>query len=122
MAGRLVLVGTFGIVKDKKYYVERGKTVIIGRSSSCDICLHGMQTEDQNQENTAKHFQTISRRHLKITVHSEKEIELEDLSANGTALDGENIEKVFISDIEFEKHVLLLGSKEKFLLEWEEKS
>ena len=45
-------------------------------------------------------------------------IEVEDLSSNGTYLDGEQIQRVTISDIKDRTHELLLGTKEKFVIEW----
>jgi pSer/pThr/pTyr-binding forkhead associated (FHA) protein len=122
MAGKLVLHGTYGTVQGKTYLIEQGKSVVIGRSRGCDICLDVGETQtfsNSDAQHAGKHFQTISRKHLKITFHNETKVELEDLSANGTTVDGEKIDKILLCDITTESHTILLGSREKFLLEWQ---
>ncbi|NUM35653.1 MAG: FHA domain-containing protein [Candidatus Brocadiae bacterium] len=119
MAGRLILNGVYGSVKGKKFIINEGDTVLVGRSRGCDILLEGSAGIEETEDHASKHFQTISRRHLKITYHSDVKVELEDLSANGTMLDGEKIEKIYLADITTESHTILLGSREKFLLEWQ---
>lgn len=124
MPSRLVLTGTHGVFQGKKFYIDEGESKVIGRSHSCDIVLepgplYEITQDDEERENIARHLQTISRKHLRITFHNEAKVELQDLSANGTFLDGEAIEQIFLADITAESHVLLLGSRERFLLEWE---
>lgn len=121
MGGRLILNGIYGSVKGKRFIINEGENVLVGRSRECQIILKGNpdSPEHEEEDHASKHFQTISRRHLKITYHSDVKIELEDLSANGTMVDGEKIDRIFLADITTESHTLLLGSREKFLLEWE---
>jgi len=94
--------------------------VIVGRSRRCDIVLDSANTNDFSILQTDLPYQTISRQHLKITFHNEMKVELEDLSANGTWVDNERMEHLYITDITTEKHSILLGNREKFILEWEE--
>ena len=122
MAGKLVIKGIYGAIQSLTFYIKEGQTVILGRSRSCDICLQSNSTTQSgiDDDHTNKHLQTVSRRHLKIAFHTETSLELEDLSANGTLLDGEKITgKVVIDDITTESHTLLLGTREKILLQWE---
>ncbi len=124
MPNRLVLTGIHGLFKDKKYYIEEGQSVVIGRSHSCDFILDPGPLSDMLHdfdeiEQINRHLQTISRKHLRITFHNEVKVELEDLSANGTRLDEERIARVFLADITTENHIIQLGSREKFLLELE---
>ncbi len=122
MASRLVLTGIYGAFKGKKFYIQEGESIVLGRSHSCDIVLESgtfLEASEADTEHITKHFQTISRKHLRITFHNEVKVELEDLSANGTFLDGERVERIFLADITTESHTILLGSREKFLLEWE---
>ena len=121
MAGRLVLCGAYGTFKGKKYLIHQGQSVCIGRSHSCDICLDASSSkkDEKHEEQEGRQFQTISRKHLQITFKSETNVELEDLSANGTVVDGEKIDKIVLTDVATEVHVILLGTREKFTLEWE---
>ncbi len=118
---QILLRGIGGLVEGETFGVEYGETVIIGRSSSCDISLKKCEkylllpAEERDSE---KHFQTVSRKHVRISFYNSTSIEVEDLSSNGTYLDGEQIQRVTISDIKDRTHELLLGTKEKFVIEW----
>ena len=122
MGNKLILHGVHGSVKGKKFIINQGESVTVGRSTKCDIILKNDPANEydlaSNMEHSSKHFQTISRQHLKIVYHSDVKVEVEDLSANGTMLDNERIDKIFLADITTTDHTLLLGSREKFRLEW----
>lgn len=118
---QLILRGTGGLVEGETFRVDYGETVILGRSSSCDISLKKCEKYlllDPEERESEKHFQTVSRKHVRISFFNSTSIEIEDLSSNGTFLDGEQIQKVVISDIKDRTHELLLGTKEKFVIEW----
>lgn len=119
---QLMLKGIGGLVKGETFTVDYGETVIIGRSSSCDISLKKCEKYlllDPEEKDAEKHFQTVSRKQCRISFYNTTSIEVEDLSSsNGTFLDGEQIKKVIINDIKENSHELLLGTKEKFVMEW----
>ena len=45
-------------------------------------------------------------------------IELEDLSSNGTFVDGKRIDRLVITDVKETPHEILLGAGDAFRLEW----
>lgn len=120
---QLVLRGIGGLVEGETFFVDYGETVIIGRSSSCDISLKKCEKYlllDPEAKEVEKHFQTVSRKQVRISFYNATSIEIEDLSSsNGSFLDGEQIKKVIISDIKENSHELLLGTKEKFVLSYQ---
>jgi len=119
---QLVLRGIGGLVDGEQFFIDYGETVIIGRSSGCDISLKRCEKYlllDPDAKDAEKHFQTVSRKQVRISFYNATSIEIEDLSSsNGSFLDGEQIKKVIISDIKENGHELLLGTKEKFQLSW----
>lgn len=119
---QLVLRGIGGLVEGEEFFIDYGETVIIGRSSGCDISLKKCEKYlllDPDAKDAEKHFQTVSRRQVRISFYNATSVEIEDLSSsNGSFLDGEQIKKVIISDIKENGHELLLGTKEKFMLSW----
>ncbi len=119
---QLILRGVGGLAEGETFRVDYGETVIVGRSSSCDISLKKCEKYlllDQESKDSEKHFQTVSRKQVRISFYNATSIEIEDLSSsNGSFLDGEQIKKVIISDIKENSHELLLGTKEKFVLSW----
>ena len=107
-----VLVGISGIVRGENFPLEEGKATVIGRSRSCDIslrdCKRWVEAEDAGEliEETSK---TVSRKHLKISIHDPTSIELEDLSSNGTFVDGKRIDRLVITDAKETPHEIQLG-------------
>ncbi len=122
MAGEgLVLVGIAGIMEGELFPLEYGKSVTIGRSRSCDISLRNCKRWDELEqaggipEETSK---TVSRRHVKVTFHNAASIEIEDLSSNGTYLDGKRIDRIVVTDVRETSHEVKLGGGDVLRLEW----
>ena len=116
-----VLVGIAGLVEGETFPLEYGKSLLVGRSRSCDISLRNckrweaLEDAGQTPEETSK---TVSRKHLKVTCHDANSIELEDLSSNGTYVDGKRIDRRLITDVKETAHQVQLGGGETFRLEW----
>ncbi len=119
--GTLVLVGVDGLVEGEIFQIKQGEEIIVGRSRSCDISLRKCfkyLSLDPEERNKNKHFQTVSRKHLKVVFVSPENIEIENMGANGTFIDGTKVDRVIITDIRDQSHEMILGTKEKFKLEW----
>ncbi len=119
---QLLLRGIGGLCEGEVFTVGYGETIIIGRSGSCDVSLKKCEKYlllDPEQKDSEKHFQTVSRKQVRLSFYNATSIEIEDLgSSNGTFLDGQQIDRVIINDIKECTHELLLGTREKFLMEW----
>ena len=116
------LIGIEGFVQGEVYPLQYGQSVIIGRSRSCDISLRRCRRWlelDPASRNAEKDFKTVSRKHVRISFHNANSIEIEDLSSNGTFVDGKRIDRTLISDIKERDHEILLGTREKFKLCWQ---
>ena len=55
---------------------------------------------------------------MRISYYNANSIEVEDLSSNGTFVNGRRIRRVVITDLRDRSHELLLGTREQFRLEW----
>jgi hypothetical protein len=119
--GMLLVVGLDGMVEGEIFRVPAGSQVVIGRSRACDIslrkCLKYLSL-DPEERGRNKHFQTVSRQHLQISVERPDHIELECLGANGCVMDGEPLQKAILSDLPEQPREIVLGTKEKIRLEW----
>ncbi|MHC4777500.1 MAG: FHA domain-containing protein [Planctomycetota bacterium] len=119
--GTVLLVGTEGLVEGEIFRINQGETIVVGRSRSCDISLRkcfkylALDPEERKKD---RHFQTVSRKHLRLIFKDKDQIELENMGANGTFIDGTKVDKVIITDVRFQTHEVLLGTREKFRLEW----
>lgn len=121
MAGKILLRGIYGSVKGKEFHINLGESVILGRSRSCDISLgrdESSQTIAHEGISEEAHFRSVSRRHMRISFFQEDEVKIEDLSSNGSYLDGDRVEGISLNDFKTEIHTILLGTKEKFILEY----
>ncbi len=121
MSGVPVLIGTAGFVDGEEYEVAVGSTMVIGRSRSCDISLQRCKAWlalDEDERDAAQDFKTVSRKHARISYDDAESIEIEDLSSNGTFIDGDRIDRIVIDDLQERSHELLLGTRETFRLEW----
>ncbi len=116
-----VLVGVEGVVDGEAFPLKYGNATLVGRSRSCDVslrhCPRWIEAKQQGTESD-KIASTVSRKHLKITYHDPTSIELEDLSSNGTFVDGRRIDRLVLTDIRDTPHEIMLGEKVKFRLEW----
>jgi pSer/pThr/pTyr-binding forkhead associated (FHA) protein len=116
-----VLVGTEGFVRDEEHPIEFGATVVIGRSRSCEISLRRCKAWlalDPDNRDEETDFKTVSRKHVRISYYDDDHIEVEDLSSNGTFVNGERIDRIVINDLRERSYELLLGTREKLRLEW----
>ncbi|MCI0341974.1 MAG: FHA domain-containing protein [Planctomycetales bacterium] len=122
-SGSLVLVGVDGMVEGEIFRVAPGAQVVIGRSRSCDIslrkCLRYLSLDPEERDRN-KHFQTVSRQHLQVSVEGPGHVELENLGANGTLMEGQKFDKVTLTDLAARPREIVLGTKERFRLEWRE--
>ena len=116
-----VLVGLSGVAEGEEFPLALGAPVVIGRSRTCDISLRncrGWREAEVSGGMSEETSRTVSRRHLKITCHDESRIELEDLSSNGTFVDGNRIDRLVITDIRETPHDVQMGGGDRFRLEW----
>ena len=116
------LVGTAGFVKGEAFPVGLGSTVVIGRSRSCDISLQRCPTWlelDEDERDAARDFKTVSRKHVRVSCYDSDNVEVEDLSSNGTFVDGRRVDRIVLTDLRERSHELLLGTREAFRLEWQ---
>jgi len=115
------LVGIAGVVEGEFIALQYGESLVMGRSRSCDFslrnCKRWIEAEKVGQipEESSR---TVSRRHLKITYHNANSIELEDLSSNGTFVDGRRIDRLVITDAKETPHEIQLGGGDRLRLEW----
>jgi pSer/pThr/pTyr-binding forkhead associated (FHA) protein len=116
-----VLVGIRGVVEGEVFELEYGRSLVIGRSRECDVslrdCPRWIELEQAGNlpDDGAR---TVSRKHLKITYHDASSIEIEDLSSNGTFVDGKRIDRMVVTDVKETPHEVVLGAGEGFRLEW----
>lgn len=115
---RLILKGINGIALGELFYINYGTMVSIGRGEGCTISYRKFKKYPRNDDKN-KDLLSVSRKHLRITFYNSHSIELKDLSANGTYINGKPIiKRIFITDIDTSQtpYEIKLGPNETFLL------
>ncbi len=111
-----VLIGTAGIVQGESFVLAPGVAVVIGRSRSCDISLRrtsGYIKAPVDSRDADRDFNTVSRRHARVEV-GEVMVRIEDLSTNGTFVNGGQLSGSTEVDLGNGVCVLRLGTRESF--------
>ena len=111
-----VLIGTAGIVQGESFVLATGVAVVIGRSRSCDISLRrttGYLKAPSDSRDIDHDFNTVSRRHARVEVGAAK-ARIEDLSTNGTFVNGDHLAGSIEVDLVNGVCALRLGTRESF--------
>jgi hypothetical protein len=114
-----VLIGTNGMVEHEIYLLPKERPVTLGRSRSCAISFRRCRqylaaaspARDQDRD-----FNTVSRKHVRITVKSGFAV-LEDLSSNGTTLGEEVLTGSTSVDLTTGPCLIRLGTRETLSLQ-----
>ncbi len=113
-----VLLGTAGLVDGECFLLDRGMDIVVGRSRSCDVSLRRTAAylkTPPNQRDNDHDFNTVSRRHLKITI-ADSMASIQDLSTNGTFFNGEPMREPQKVDLATGPCTVRLGTRESFQL------
>lgn len=113
-----VFIGTAGFAVGECYVLDEGADVVVGRSRSCDISLRkaaGYLNAPPQARDDDHDFNTVSRRHLRVTVNNSV-LTLQDLSTNGTYINDEQLNQSREIDLATGSFSLRLGTRESFRL------
>jgi len=91
-AARLEVRGHGGLLAGAEFSLEPGETLVIGRSRSCDLSLR-KTSEFKKREDAvtlldSHQFNRVSRIHCEIEYRTDGQVQIRDLSQNGTLVDG----------------------------------
>jgi pSer/pThr/pTyr-binding forkhead associated (FHA) protein len=95
--------------------VNLGESVVLGRSRSCEWSLKRTDAylKDQNgsraEMKQSLAFRSVSRRHCRITYIAPDMVDVENLSPNGTLVDGHRVDRVVLTDCRSKLHTIQLG-------------
>lgn len=120
----LRLRGVKGFFAGEERTLRRGQEIVVGRSRKADLSLRNasrfVARPDHNELRGSNAYLSVSRRHVRIAFHRPDHVVIEDLSANGTYLDGKRVKgKLSLDDFPERGHVLGLGSVERLRLDLE---
>jgi pSer/pThr/pTyr-binding forkhead associated (FHA) protein len=117
----LRLKGIKGFLEGEERMLRRGDEIIVGRSRAADLSVRMsakfLARSDRHELRGSKAYRSVSRRHVRIAYYRPDHIVIEDLSANGTYVDGARVTGTLsLSDLADRAHLLGLGSVERLQL------
>ena len=119
---QILLKGTRGFLKGEEVLLDIGQSVVVGRSRSAEISLKRAKRfvarADRAQLAKTERFLSVSRRHVRIHFLHPDLVEVEDLSKNGTLVDGRRIDRIGLTDLKERAHEIRLGSMEEITVQW----
>ena len=95
--------------------VNLGESVTCGRSRSCQWSLKrtAAYLKDEGGSRDAMKqslaFRAVSRRHCRITYVAADMVDVENLSPNGTIVDGHRVDRIVLTDCRTKAHTIQLG-------------
>jgi pSer/pThr/pTyr-binding forkhead associated (FHA) protein len=103
---RLEVRGHGGLLAGVEHALDRGETLVIGRSRSCDLSLRKTSAFRKREDVVtllgSREFNRVSRIHCEIEYRKDGQVEIRDLSRNGTLVDGVRVGR---------SHLLRVGGK-----------
>jgi pSer/pThr/pTyr-binding forkhead associated (FHA) protein len=106
-------MGRLGEGETLKLHV--GESVVCGRSRHCDWSLKRTPTylkiarDDRHEVRGSLAWRSTSRRHCRITYVAPDMVDIENLSQNGTLVDGRPVDRVLLTDCQQATHRVQLG-------------
>lgn len=118
--GYVELVGITEGVKGFAARIEPGTSITIGRSAACDVMLKRTTDDSSEVQADINRFKTISRCHIRVTVDEKGVVKLQDLSRNGTFIDGKRVSTVRFTPEHLSQTPpkVRLGVRESYILNW----
>ena len=103
---RLQLTGVEGMLRNDTLVIRLGESVVVGRSRQCDFSTRHSKRfltapeEEQRRILDERSFNKVSRRHARIRFLAKGQVEIRDMSRNGTFVDGNRIDRILLKGMD----------------------
>lgn len=113
----LSLVGLGDVAEGQNVTLNLGESILVGRSRHCAWSLRRTprylkapaEGREALQQDHA--YSSVSRKHARISYIAPDMLEVKNLSANGTLVDGRLVDKLILTDCRTVSHKIQLGPK-----------
>jgi pSer/pThr/pTyr-binding forkhead associated (FHA) protein len=118
----LTLAGADGLLRDDVFQIRLGQSIIVGRSRKCHVSTRRSRSflsadEMEQREILAEEsFLRVSRKHTKISFLARDQVEIWDLSKNGTYVDGKRVDRLLVPVLGGDAVEIRLAKSERLLL------
>ena len=97
--------------------VNLGESIVVGRSRHCDWSLRRtpryLKSPDDDRSAIKQDlaYNSVSRKHARISYVAPDMVEIKNLSGNGTLVDGKIVDKIVLTDCRENTHKIQLGPR-----------
>jgi pSer/pThr/pTyr-binding forkhead associated (FHA) protein len=111
----LQLKGLGDVAEGETLKLCLGESVVCGRSRHCEWSLKRapgyLKHEDGERREIRRTvaWRSTSRRHCRITYIAPDMVDIENLSTNGTLVDGHQVDRIVLTDCRNRTHEIMLG-------------
>lgn len=105
------------LAQGQKVKLCLGESIVVGRSRHCDWSLRRAPAylkSDPDGRDQIRHdlaYNSVSRKHARLSYVAPDMVEIENLSGNGTLVDGKLVDKIVLADCRTATHRIQLGPK-----------
>ena len=113
----LSLVGLGDVAEGQHVTLNLGESILVGRSRHCAWSLRRTPrylkapAEGRQELHQDQAYSSVSRKHARISYIAPDMLEVKNLSANGTLVDGRLVDKLILTDCRQVDHRIQLGPK-----------
>jgi len=103
---RLQLKGVEGMLRNDTLVIRIGEVVVLGRSRQCDFSTRRSKRfltapeDEQRRILDDRAFNKVSRRHARISFLARGQVEIRDMSRNGTFVDGKRVDRLLLKGLD----------------------
>lgn len=111
----LALKGQGALAEGEHLKLSLGESVVCGRSRHCDWSMKRtpgylrQEDEERKRIRQTQAWRATSRRHCRLTYITPDMVEVENLSSNGTLVDGHRVDRIVLTDCRRQEHTIQLG-------------
>ena len=103
---RLQLTGLDGFLRNDTLVIRLGEVIVVGRSRTCDFSTRRSKrfltapAEEQRRILYDRKFNKVSRQHTRISFLARGQVEIRDISRNGTWVDGTRVDRLLLKGLD----------------------
>jgi len=113
----VTVTGLGDLAEGQLVTINLGESIVVGRSRHCDWSLRRtpsylkMPIEGRAEIKGHLAYNSVSRKHARISYVAPDMVEVKNLSGNGTLVDGRLVDKIVLTDCRENSHKIQLGPK-----------
>ena len=118
----ITITGLGDLAEGQNVTINLGESIVVGRSRHCDWSLRRspaylkLDKINRGEVESSHAYNSVSRKHARISYVAPDMVEIKNLSGNGTLVDGRLVDKLILQDCRENSHKIQLGPKGVILM------